>query len=120
MDINLDNLTLGQIKEIKALLGNESNTDSKPTYDAYAAKYLVGRKKFFRTVTYHVLGRVVEVVDGVAILEDASWVADSGRFMDFLKKGVADEVEPTGRHEVHLATVVDSFDWDHELPKSQK
>ena len=79
-----------------------------------------GLSYFFRTVTYHMVGRVKEVVGDFIMLEDASWVADSGRFMNAIKEGVLDEVEPVGIAFVHLSAIVDAFPWVHKLPSKQK
>jgi len=76
---------------------------------------------FFRTVTYHLIGRVVEQVGSFARLETASWIADSGRFTQAIKDGTLNEVEPTGDDVwINLATVVDIYPWKHELPTKQK
>ena len=81
---------------------------------------LVGQKLFIRTVTYHMTGRVVKRMGTFIQLEEASWIADSGRFSDAIKKGELDEVEPVGTAWVNLSSVVDFFPWKHELPTEQK
>ena len=81
---------------------------------------LVGSKFFFRTVTYHLVGEVKKIVGRFAFLKDASWVADSGRFMEAIKNGTLNEVEPVGDAFVNLDTVVDFFPWKNKLPKEQK
>lgn len=81
---------------------------------------LVGEKWYFRTVTYHTVGEVKKIVGRFAYMKDASWVADSGRFMNAIKDGTLDEVEPVGDAFVNLDTVVDFFPWTHSLPTSQK
>ena len=83
---------------------------------------LVGEKIFFRTVTYHAVGEVKKIVGHFVHLQNASWVADTGRFMNFLKEGVQEdsEIEPTGDMFLNLDTVVDFFYWRHQLPKTQK
>ena len=80
----------------------------------------VGKSYFFRTVTYHLVGRVKQIVGRFIMLEDASWVADSGRFSDAIKKGSLDEVEPVGVCWVNCESVVDVFPWSHDLPEKQK
>ncbi len=83
-------------------------------------KGFIGKKLFIRTVTYHLVGEVKSVVAGMFELADASWVADSGRFMNALKTGTLNEVEPVGRCWVRLSSVTDMFPWNHALPTSQK
>lgn len=81
---------------------------------------LVGEKWFFRTVTYHLVGEVKKIVGRFAHLKNASWVADSGRFMNAIKDGTLSEVEPVDEAFINLDTVVDFFPWVHPLPKNQK
>lgn len=81
---------------------------------------LVGKKLFVRTVTYHMTGKVTKRIGSFIQMEDAAWIADSGRFSDALAKGELDEVEPVGTAWVNLSSVVDFFPWKHELPKTQK
>jgi hypothetical protein len=81
---------------------------------------LVGEKWYFRTVTYHTVGKVKKIVGRFAYLTEASWVADSGRFMNAIKDGTLDEVEPVGICFINLDTVVDFFPWKHKLPTDQK
>lgn len=83
---------------------------------------LVGEKIFFRTVTYHAIGEVKKIVGRFVHLKNASWVADTGRFMNFIKEGVQEnsEIEPVGEMFLSMDTVVDFFIWKHSLPKDQK
>ena len=84
---------------------------------------LIGGKYFFRTVTYHLLGEVVSIVGRFAYLKDASWVADSGRFHQFITKGELSssaEIEPVGFAYINLDTVTDFFPWKHEMLTEQK
>ena len=81
---------------------------------------MVGEKFFFRTVTYHQVGRVKKVIGKLLELEDASWVADSGRFTQAIKEGTLDEVEPVGKCYLNIDALIDVFPWVHNLPKDQK
>ena len=81
---------------------------------------LVGGKFYFRTVTYHSVGEVKKIVGRFVFLKTASWVADSGRFMNAIKDGELAEVEPVGDAFLNLDTVVDFFPWKHTLPTKQK
>ena len=80
---------------------------------------LVGQKLFIRTVTYHMTGKVTKRMGAFIQLEDAAWIADSGRFSDAIKKGDLNEVEPVGTAWVNLSSVVDFFPWKHALPTKQ-
>ena len=80
----------------------------------------VGKSFFFRTVTYHLTGRVTKVIGNLLFLSDAAWIADSGRFMQAIKDGALNEVEPVGEAILNLSTVTDMFPWTHPLPVTQK
>ena len=54
----------------------------------------VGDCVFIRTVTLYYVGRVVGFSDTEILLEEASWIADTGRFMQALTTGSLSEVEP--------------------------
>lgn len=81
---------------------------------------LLGMKVFIRTVTYHCTGRIVGIKDGFIQLEDSAWIADSGRFADALSTGELNEVEPTEKMWVAVSSIVDFFEWNHNLPLEQK
>ena len=81
---------------------------------------LVGEKFFFRTVTYHMTGKVKKVIGNILHLEDAAWIADSGRFMNAIKEGKLNEVEPVGTAFLNINSITDFFPWKHSLPKEQK
>lgn len=54
----------------------------------------VGKVYFVLTATYHYVGRVVSMPgDYTVILEDASWVAFSGRLSDFIEEGESEGME---------------------------
>ncbi|MFA5652266.1 MAG: hypothetical protein WC933_02785 [Candidatus Paceibacterota bacterium] len=110
--IEVSDEELKQIKEKLGIVGKEIQS-----YED-----LVGEKIFFRTVTYHALGEVKKIVGRFVHLKNASWIADTGRFMNFIKDGVQEnsEVEPVGEMFLNLDTVVDFFIWNNKLPKEQK
>lgn len=81
---------------------------------------MVGKKFFFRTVTYHMTGKVVKKIGNILELKDAAWIADSGRFEKAIKKGELDEVEPVGQAFINMNSIVDFFPWKHKLPDKQK
>lgn len=83
-----------------------------------------GNKVFIRTVTYHLVGEVTgrETVGETTflVLENASWVADSGRFHVAIARGELSEVEFVGPALVNVAAITDAFPWRHELPTTSK
>ena len=99
--------------KIKTQLGDESFKDIESLKD------MVGEKYYFRTVTYHLTGRVKKVIGSILELENAAWIADSGRFMNAIKEGTLSEVEPVGRAYINIQSVTDFFPWKHKLPEKQ-
>jgi hypothetical protein len=100
-------------EKIKEQLGEESFKDISSLED------MVGEKYFFRTVTYHLTGRVKKVIGSILELENAAWIADTGRFMNCIKNGELKEVEPVGRAYININSTTDFFPWKHRLPEKQ-
>ncbi len=100
-------------QKIKQQLGEDSFKEITALQD------MVGEKFFFRTVTYHLTGRVKKVIGNIIELENAAWIADSGRFMQAIKNGELKEVEPVGRAYINIDSVTDFFPWKHALPEKQ-
>lgn len=101
-------------EKLKVQLGEDSYKDITSLQD------MMGEKFFFRTVTYHLTGRVKKVMGSILELENAAWIADSGRFMEAIKEGKLNEVEPVGRAFINVNSLVDFFPWKHALPDKQK
>lgn len=98
--MNIDDLTLGEIKKIQGLLGG--GVQDSP--------YEVGQVYLIRTVTMIDTGRVVGATSHEIILEEAAWIADTGRFADALLSAEFGEVEPfpDGRVLVGRGSVIDA------------
>jgi hypothetical protein len=99
---------------IKDQLGEKSFKEIKALDD------MVGESFYFRTVTYHLTGRVKKVLGSILELETAAWIAETGRFEQAIKNGELWEVEPVGRAFINMDTVTDFFPWVHKLPTQQK
>lgn len=100
------------------LIKNQLKTEEK--IDISSLQDLVGKKFFFRTVTYHILGKVEKIIGSIVKLSTASWIADSGRFEQAIKEGKLDEVEPLGDWFINLNSLTDFGEWRHDLPTKQK
>jgi hypothetical protein len=101
-------------EKLKDQLTAEEQTDVSSLED------FVGKKLFIRTVTYALLGEVKAKIGNLLELKNASWVADTGRFSQFIKKGEIStnaEIEPVGSVYVNVQSVVDMYIWKFELPK---
>lgn len=82
---------------------------------------LIGKKVLIRTVTNYWTGRVKRRIGSSLVLDDAAWIADTGRFADAVKAGTLNEVEPVGNGVmVNLNAYVDIVPWRHKLPTEQK
>ena len=81
----------------------------------------VGKAYFIRSVTMYYTGRITRITDTDIILDDAAWIADTGRFATALKTGVFNEVEPfVDPVIVQRGSIVDATAWSHLLPREQK
>lgn len=110
--MNIDNLTIGEVKQIQNLLGTQSQ--SHP--------YKIGANYFIRTVTHYYVGRLVDVYQQELVIEDASWIADTGRFHVALKDGVFDEIEPypVGQVVIGRGAIIDASRYGGDLPREAK
>jgi hypothetical protein len=55
----------------------------------------IGKRYFIRTVTMHLHGRLIDVTQQELVLTEAAWIADSGRFSNFIRRlSKPNEVEP--------------------------
>lgn len=114
MDIN--NMTIGQIKDIKNLLGLGGQV-------CECGPYKIGEKYFIRTVTMAYTGIITAVHPNELELASACWIADSGRFHKALKG----EWDSNAEHEPFPASIVigrgaiiDACPLSCELPKTVK
>jgi len=80
----------------------------------------IGKAYLIRTVTYHQIGILKEIIGDFLIFKDASWVADSGRFSECLSKGTFNEVEYVGPMMINKTAIVDAFPWENKVPKETK
>jgi hypothetical protein len=114
--MNVDNMTIGELKQITQLLSSSAN---KPAMAEHP--YKIGQTYLIRTVTHYFTGKLVEIYEHEFVLENSAWIADTGRFSDALKTGVLNEIEPIpGRHIVMRGPGVDCSEWNHKLPDKQK
>lgn len=117
MEVDLNALTIGDVKGLVGLLGGAA----KPQSTAFKE----GEKYFVRTVTHYYTGRCARVTDGELVLLDAAWIADTGRFHEFVAHGAkkANEVEPYPNGcevIVPRGGIIDASVWPHELPREVK
>lgn len=113
--MNINELTIGQAKELASLFGAGGGTKRLPISP--------GEKLFIMTITAHFTGLVTAVSEDEIELDEAAWIADDGRFADAMKTGEFKEVEPfqTGTKVVlNRATFLAVRRLTTDLPRSQK
>ena len=113
--MNLDSLTFGQLKEIAALFAGSPQP-------AKTSAYRIGGKYMFRTVTHIVTGRLLEIHPDGLIVDEAAWIADTGRYSDAVATGSFNEVEPYpdgARVVVNFSAMIDAVEIQ-ALPRVQK
>lgn len=111
--MNIDNLTIGEAKQIISLLAEVDKKKDVP--------FRVGAAYLIRTVTYATVGIVERITGDFLEMSSASWVADTGRFHNALVNGTLSEVEPIpDEFIVAVSAIVDAAQWKHELPTEQK
>lgn len=91
MGIDLTNVDYQTFKDL-ARIWHEVGQGDDEFYPSHP--YQVGKVYLIRTVTMIQTGRLVQVTPQELVLEDAAWIADTGRFADALAKCEFDEVEP--------------------------
>ena len=108
----IDNLTIKEVRELAALFCGKSSDDSA---------WEIGKNYLIRTVTMIDTGRLVAVTPQELVIEDAAWIADTGRFADAVKAIAFSEVEPfpEGRVIIGRGSVIDAIQISG-LPRSQK
>ncbi len=99
--MNIEDLTLKQIREITAMCGGGVVDNSA---------WEIGAIYLIRTVTMIDTGRLVAVTPHELVLEDAAWVADTGRFAQAIENAEFGEVEPfpAGRVIVGRGSIIDA------------
>jgi hypothetical protein len=109
--MQIDDLTVGQARQLASLFGQ-----GQPSHP-----WQVGKTYLIRTVTHYWTGRLVAVHGDALVLEDAAWIADTGRFHAAVQSGLLNEVEPVPRPViVGRGAIVDATEWTHKLPREAK
>ena len=112
--MNIDDLTIGQARHLVDLFsGMKAQEQNEP--------WEIGENYLIRTVTMTDTGRLVAITPNELVLEDAAWIADTGRFADALETGNFDEIEPfpDGRVIIGRSAIIDAVKIQ-SLPRIQK
>jgi hypothetical protein len=117
--IDIDSLTLGQLKQIQNLIPNTCKDVIAPH------PYIVGKNYAVRTVTMIFTGKLEAVYAQELVLVACSWIPDTGRWQEFIEKGIHNECEPYPLNaEVIVPRVgfgaIDIVIFEAALPRVQK
>lgn len=98
--MNIEDMTIGELQKISSLFGKTTDDSA----------WEIGKVYLIRTVTMIDTGRLIAVTPNELVLEDAAWIADTGRFSDALKSANFNEVEPfpDGRVIVGRSAIIDA------------
>lgn len=108
--IDINELTLGQVRELQQALG----CISEPQRSGQG-HWKIGTAYLVRTVTYFCVGTLVDVTEHELWFRDACWVPETGRFSEALKSGNVSEAEPfpDGLVALGRGAIVDACEWKH-------
>jgi len=109
--MNIDDLTIGQAKELSGFFGG-----SKEVSDH---RFKIGESYLIRTVTMIDVGRLEWVGEKELVLTSAAWIADTARFSKCLTTGELGEVEPFPDGEIIIGrgAIIDAVVWTKGLPR---
>lgn len=100
--MKIEELTIKEARELAALFS--------PKAASQDSHWEIGQPYLIRTVTMIDTGRLVAVTDKELVLEDAAWIADTGRFADAVSNAEFGEVEPfpNGRVIIGRGAIIDA------------
>jgi len=112
--MDIDSMTIGEAKRLCDLFGSQRRRETP---------FKPGEAYLIRTVTMTWTGRVNRVIGDFIVIDNAAWIADTGRFSEAIASGIEklNEVEPVdGPVFIGLGAIVDAVQWNHVLPREVK
>jgi hypothetical protein len=118
-------MTTAEVMELAREALERRERGAAPVVDPSATHpYTIGANYLIRTVTMIDVGRIAWVGEHEIVLEDAAWIADTGRYHEIVQRGNLDalaEVEPyRGLWIVGRGAIVDACPWLGALPRGVK
>lgn len=112
--MKIDDLTIGQARELAAMFNHQQPI-------AVHQPFEIGKPYLIRTVTMIDTGRIVEVGPQEIVVEEAAWIADTGRFSGAIQSVDFSEVEPfpEGKVIIGRGSIIDAIQIP-SLPRKQK
>ena len=103
----IETIKINEIEYVRA----DSIKSVEPVLTGEFNPFEIGGIYLIRTVTMIDVGRVIAANDKWIVLEDAAWIASTGRFADALKKCEFSETEPfpDGRVIIGAGSIVDAM-----------
>jgi len=113
--MKIDELTIGEARQLASMFAAQSLPAD------VTGPWEIGKNYLIRTVTMIDTGKLVAVGPQELVLEQAAWIADTGRFTGALQSCSFNEVEPfpEGRVILGRGSVIDAIQIP-KLPKEQK
>lgn len=115
IEMNINDLTIGQARDLVELFGNKSAATPTP--------FPVGCNVIVRTVTMIFTGKLVSVHPDTLELVDCSWIPETERYMQFVSEGKVKECEPypDGLSVfINRGALIDMCELRKDLPRNQK
>lgn len=101
-------------KELESFVNNQLTESNCPPIP-----FIIGKKYIIRTITMINVGRLINIIGNFMILDDASWIADAGRWEECLIKPEGIKISEKYKKPVlvNVHSIVDATEWELELPK---
>ena len=111
-----------KINEVEYVRGDSVKRNLPEQAGNGAYPYEIGRSYFVRTVTNYFVGVLLWVGPQELLLENVSWIADTGRFSNALREGKLNEIEPYPEGPVIIArgAIIDASLWNFGIIMVQK
>lgn len=126
----MSEMTVENLLKIASILSKDGKTQETDTDDSRwhigtdtDSHWHVGKNYFIRTVTHHLVGKLIKVTDKELVLTEASWIADDGMFSVAMKTGSFDEIEPYLKDSeviIGRGSLIDAVIFNFELPTEKK
>lgn len=116
MTTKIDDLTIGEARELASMFSNKAPNLTQ------SHSWKIGAYYAIRTVTMAYTGKLISVTDTDIVLDEAAWIADTGRFAQFVESPAqtANEVEPFPRPViVFRGGLIDAVEVP-DVPRSQR
>ncbi len=105
----IDNLTIGDVKQLAGMFGSPGRTHS----------FKVGEKYLIFTVSFFYTGRITSITESDIVLEEAAWIAHTDRLEAAFVKGKLKAVEPCPDPVgINREAIVSFSIWKHDLPRA--